>query len=350
VGGGIAGHVAARTARSLDPTARITLVSEEARFYNRLNLTRFLAQEMGREALFDFGPAWYDEHQVEFLGRTRAIALDPVRKAVVLAEGRELEYDALVLAHGSSAATPPFYREGLAGLVALRTLADVEAIAASIRSEARVVVVGGGVLGLEAAAGAKKRGADVVVLEFMPQLMPRHLDTHAAGLLAAKLREAGIAANTGVRVTEILGEERVEGVRQADGRNLPDDLVVVSTGIEPNVDWLKRSGIRCGRGVIVDERMRTSAADVFAAGDLCEWRGQVSGLWANAEEQAKVAGTNAAGKMAFYEGVLPATILKCFPLNVVSIGEIVDDSGEISSTVIEDPGVGSYKKAASACS
>jgi ferredoxin-nitrite reductase len=344
VGGGIAGHLAARTARSSDAAARITLISDEPSFYNRLNLTRFLAQEIEREALFDYGPAWYDEHQVEFLGRTRVIALDPVRKAVVLAEGREVEYDALVLAHGSSAAAPPFYREGLEGLVALRALADVEAIAAGIGSGTQVVVIGGGVLGLEAAAGAKKRGGAVHVLEYMPRLMPRQLDTAAAGLLASRMRNAGIGVETGKSVTEILGAERVEGVRLEDGRNIPADLVVVSTGIKPNVDWLKRSGIRCGRGVIVDDRMRTSAPDVFAAGDLCEWRGQVAGLWANAEEQAKVAGTNAAGKMAFYEGVLSATVLKCFPLNVVSIGEIVDDSAEIASTVIEDPELGSYKK------
>jgi len=344
VGGGIAGHIAARTARSIDAAARITLVSEEPSFYNRLDLTRFLAQEIEREALFDYGAAWYDEHQVEFLGRTRAIALDPVRKAVVLAEGRELEYDALVLAHGSSAAAPPFYREGLEGLVALRALTDVEAIAAGSGRGARVVVIGGGVLGLEAAAGARKRGGAVHLLEYMPRLMPRQLDAAAAGLLASRMRNAGIRVETGASVTEILGAERVEGVRLADGRSVPADLVVVSIGIKPNVDWVKRSGIRCGRGVIVDDRMRTSAPDVFAAGDLCEWRGQVAGSWANAEEQAKVAGTNAAGRMASYEGVLPATVLKCFPLNVVSLGEIVDDSAEIRSTVIEDPELGSYKK------
>src|SRR5207249_3514327 len=197
---------------------------------------------------------------------------------------------------------------------------------------------------LEAAAGARKRGGAVHVLEHRPRLMPRQLDAAAAGLLASRVRDAGIGVETGVNVAEILGAGRVEGVQLADGRSVPADLVVVSTGIKPNVDWVKRSGIRCGRGVIVDDRMRTSAPDVFAAGDLCQWRGQVAGSWANAEEQAKVAGTNAAGRMATYEGVLPATALKCFAFNVVSLGEIVDDSPEIRSTVIEDPELGSYKK------
>lgn len=344
VGGGIAGHVAARTARSLDPAARITLVSQEAGFYNRLNLTRYLAREIEREALFEFGPAWYEEQGVDFVGGATAIALDPVRKAVVLAEGREIEYDALVLAHGSAAALPPFYRDGLPGLHPLRALHDVDAIVGGIGGATRVVIIGGGVLGLEAAAGAQKRGGVVHVLESLPRVMPRQLDTAAAGMLAARLRASGIDVDTGVAVAEILGSERVEGVRLADGRILPADLVVVSTGIRPEVDWLKRSGLRCSRGVIVDERMRTSAPDVFAAGDVCEWRGQVAGLWANAEEQAKVAAANATGKVAFYEGVLPVTALKCFPFAVASIGEIVEDSADVTSTVIEDAEAGTYKK------
>ncbi len=344
VGGGIAGHVAARTVRSLDSAARVTLVSSEAKFYSRLNLTRFLAQEIGREALFDYGTAWYAEHRVDVLGRTTAIAVDPIRKAVVLAQGRELEYEALILAHGSSAAMPPFYRDGLKGLHPLRTIEDAEAIAAAIGSGTRVLVVGGGVLGLEAAAGARKRGGAVRVLEHLSRLMPRQLDAVSGAILADHVRESGIEVETDVAVVEILGMDRVEGARLRDGRTIAADLVVVSTGIRPNVDWLKRSGLRCGRGLIVDDRMRTSAPEVFAAGDLCEWRGQVTGLWANAEEQARVAATNATGRSAHYEGVVPVTALKCFPLAVVSIGEVAGDSAEITSAVLQDPATGSYKK------
>jgi ferredoxin-nitrite reductase len=343
VGGGIAGHVAAEAARAADPEARVTILSDEAAFYNRLNLTRFLAREIERDALFDYPPAWYEEKAVELQVGT-AIGLDPVQKALLLAEGREVGYDALVLAHGSSAAAPPFYREGLAGLRVLRTLADAEAVAAAAKDGTRVVVVGGGVLGLEAAYGARLRGALVRVLEFMPRLMPRQLDVAAAGRLADALRSAGIEVETGSAVAEIAGTGRADGVRLADGRAFPADLVVVSTGIRPNVEWVKRSGLRCGRGIVVDDRMKTSAPDVFAAGDVCEWRGQVAGLWANAVDQARVAGAGAAGGMAFYEGTLPVTVLKCLPLAVASIGEIVEDGGDITSTVIEDAQRGSYKK------
>ena len=244
VGGSIAGHTAAQAARELDPEARITLVTDEAHsFYNRLNLTRFLADEVRREELFDYGPGWYEERQVEVLTGTRVIGLDPLHKAALLAEGRELSYDACILAHGGSALVPPFYREGLRGLYALRTLDDVEGILAAARPGARVAVIGGGVLGLEAAYGVKKRGASVQVFEYLPRLMPRQLDAEAAALFAEAVAERGIAALVGVAVQELLGSEAVSGLTLADGRRFEADLVVVSTGIKPNVEWVKRSGV-----------------------------------------------------------------------------------------------------------
>jgi len=145
VGGSIAGHTAAQTARSLDPTAQITLVTDEPHtFYNRLNLTRFLAQEVTREALFDYTPAWYAEQQVEVLTETRVISLDPIKKLALLSEGRELPYDACILTHGSAASTPPFYRADLPGVFLLRTLADVEGIAEQARPGAPAAYSGAG--------------------------------------------------------------------------------------------------------------------------------------------------------------------------------------------------------------
>jgi ferredoxin-nitrite reductase len=344
VGGGIAGHVAAQTLRALDAGARVTLVSDEPRFYNRLNLTRVLAQELPREALFDYAPSWYDEQRVELLSGARVISLDPIKKLALLAEGRELEYDACILAPGSSASVPTFFREGLPGLVVLRTLADVDGIAAAIGTETRVAVVGGGVLGLEAAYGAAKRGAHVRILEYLPRLMPRQLDGPAAGLLERRAREQQIEVETGVSIEEVLGEARAEGLRLRDGRVVGADLIVVSTGIRPNTDWIKRSGIRCGRGVIVDDRMATSAPDVYAAGDVAEWRGEIAGLWANAMEQAKVAAANVAGKPALYEGCVPLTVLKCLPYAVTSIGEVPEDGGEVSSHRSDDAQAGVYRR------
>jgi NAD(P)H-nitrite reductase large subunit len=139
-------------------------------------------------------------------------------------------------------------------------------------------------------------------------------------------------------VEALLGQTQVEGLALRDGRRFDADLVVLSTGIRPHVDWVRRSGIRCNRGVLVDDRMMTSAPDVYAAGDVAEWRGQVVGLWANAVEQAKIAAANAAGGMGVFRGFLPVTILKCLGIDLVSIGEVPEDGGGVSSSVAAQDG------------
>jgi ferredoxin-nitrite reductase len=345
IGGGIAGHSAAHVARELDPDCRITLVTDERhRFYNRLNLTRHLAGEVKREQLFDFGDDWYTSQAIEVLTESRAISVDPVAKRVVFASGIECAYDALVLAHGSSANVPGFHREDLAGVFLLRTLEDTERILAACRPGTRAAVIGGGLLGLEAAYGLVKHGAAVSVFECALSLMPRQLDAAAAALFGELVKDQGITAYTGVEVEGLLGEGRAFGLALADGRRFEADLVVVSTGIRPNVDWVKRSGIDCRRGVLVDDRMRTSAEDVYAAGDVAEWRGQVVGLWANAIEQAKVAAAGAVGKPAAFSGFVPVTILKCLGIPLFSIGEILPDGQGVNSQIAADPGARTYRR------
>ncbi len=345
VGGSIAGHTAAHVCRELDPGARITLATDEKhRFYNRLNLTRFLASEVEREKLFDFSDSWYAEQQIEVATESRAISIDPFGKRVVFASGIELGYDALILAHGSSAAVPKFFRE-LPGVLLLRTLEDTERILEATQRGARVAVVGGGVLGLEAAYGARGRGAaEVSVFEYFPRLMPRQLDAEAGGILADLVREKGIGVTLGAGVRAIVGVDRAGGIELEDGRSFPADLVVVSTGIAPNVDWVKRSGIRCARGVLADDRMRTSAEDVYAAGDAVEWRGQVVGLWMNAIEQAKVAAASAVGQAAEFGGFVPTTILKCLGIPVFAIGDSTAEGDDVTSQTIREPARGIYWK------
>jgi ferredoxin-nitrite reductase len=345
VGGSIAGHTAAQVARSEDPDAQVTLLTDEVHsFYNRLNLTRFLAGEVERDALFEYEPRWYEQRRIEVRTETRVIGIDPMGKSVLLDEGRELPYDALILAHGSAGLAPPFHREDLEGLYLLRTLRDVESILARVAEGTRVAFVGGGVLGIEAALGVARRGGRATLLEWMPRLMPRQLDTEAAELLAAKVREAGVEVSVGSGVEAIRGSAAAEGLTLQDGRQIDADLVVLSTGIRPNIDWVKRSGIRCERGVCVDDRMATSAPDVYAAGDVAEWNGRVVGLWTNAIEQAKVAAMNASGKFGFFEGFLPVTQLKCIDTPVLSIGEILEEGGDVTSHVERDAAAGTYRR------
>jgi nitrite reductase (NADH) large subunit len=271
------------------------------------------------------------------------IALDPVRKAAVLAEGRELSYDACILAHGSSALAPAFHRDDLPGVHLLRSVGDADAILAEVASGTRVAVIGGGVLGVEAALGLARRGAAVSLLEWLPRLMPRQLDAAGADWLRERLEARGIICRTGVAVAELAGDDRVRAVRLDDGGRVDADLVLVSTGVQPNVGWVRRSGLRCGRGVLVDDRMASSAPDVYAAGDVAEWQGRVVGLWTNAIEQARVAAANAAGGMSFFEGFLPVTALKCADFPLTSIGEILEDGDGVTSQVDRDA-AGSYRR------
>jgi nitrite reductase (NADH) large subunit len=158
------------------------------------------------------------------------------------------------------------------------------------------------------------------------------------------VQEKGLVSHVGVAVQELLGSARVTGLQLADGRRFDADIVVISTGIKPNIDWVKRSGIHCARGVVVDDRMQTSAENVFAAGDVVEWREQVVGLWTNAIEQARVAATNAVGQMAFFQECVPVTILKCLGIPLVSIGDILEDGDGIASRVQYDAAGCTYRR------
>lgn len=339
VGSGIAAHSAAQAARVLDPKAQISLLGDEPAFYNRLNLTRWLGGEMERPALFDFGPDWAKTHKIETRFGAQVSGLDTSAKELRLMDGSRLSFDACILAHGSSPSLPVFWREGLAGLTALRSLNDFDAIQARLVPGEPVAVIGGGVLGVEAAAGLAAKGAKVVLIELQPRLMPRQLDAESAGMLKAHLESKGIQVLCGQSVRELRGEKEVDRLVFGDGSELAIHQVLVCAGVAPNVGWLRAAGLDCGRGVKVDDQMQTNAPGVLACGDVAEWQGRVFGLWAHAQEQAAVAAANALGKPKVYGGTLVVTILKCAGVDCVSIGEIPSDSQGVSSRTSREDGV-----------
>jgi nitrite reductase (NADH) large subunit len=203
------------------------------------------------------------------------------------------------------------------------------------------VCIGGGLLGLETAAALRARGASATVLEGFEWLLPRQLARPASELVQQHLEQLGIAVQCGARVAEIVGDEEVRGVRLANGRELPADVVVLATGVRPNSYLALQSGLEVKRGVVVDDGMRTSDSSILAAGDVAEHRGVVYGLWPIALEQGAVAGANAAGADRSFCGAQPANQLKVLDLPVFSVGQFAP--GDAADTVVEHRDGSAYR-------
>lgn len=339
VGGGIAAHSAAQAARKLDPTCAITLLTDEAEgYYNRLNLTRYLGRDLSRQGLFDYDADWYRAQAVT-LQAGRAVGLDPSAHRLSLADGSALGYDACILAHGARPSLPVFWREGLESLQVLRTLRDADRLADRFRPGLHVSVVGGGVLGVETACAAIKGGAQVTLIEVQPGLMPRQLDAESAALLRSHLEGTGLNVRVDSGIRELKGSDKVERVVFTDGSEIVSDLVVVCAGVAPEVDWLRAAGLDCARGVCVDDGLRTSAPDVYACGDVAEWRGHIFGLWNHAQEQGELAGAAALDRPVRYQGSLPVTLLKGAGIDCISLGEIPGDGMSVATRTQRAPGV-----------
>ncbi len=344
LGGGVAGLSALEALRQAAPGAEIVLVAKEAHLpYYRLNLTRFLAGDLAAGDLPIHPAGWYDERRIERLTGVEAAGLDlAATPAVLLRDGRRLAFDRLILAAGAHPFVPPLPGAHREGVTPLRTLADADRILAAVQAGARCVVIGGGILGLEAAGGIARRGARVTLLESHGWLMPRQLNRRAGELLAENLGRLGIGLRTHAETAELVGDEHVSGVRLKDGSTVPADLVVLAAGVRPNSHLARTAGLEVGQGVIVDNRLFTSDPRVLAAGDVAEHRGVLYGNWSAAQYQGIIAGLNAAGARAEFGGIPRSNTLKVLGFDLVSIGAFEPADG--SYTVLEAETDGCYRR------
>lgn len=322
-GAGIAGLSAAEAVRGKLPDCEIVLVSDEPILpYARINLTRHLAKEIEAGALALHPPAWYVERRFDLRLGVTVDAIDIAGHAVTLSDGCREAYDRLVLATGAHAPIPTIPGAYRRNILSLRSLADLNRLLDLVRPGCRCVVIGGGLLGLENAAGLVKRGAEVTVIESMPWLLPRQLDEPAARLLERHAAGLGIRVRTAACVEELAGDESVRGVRLKGSEFLPADVILVSAGIASNSFLARNAGLATRRGIVVDDAMRTSDARIFAAGDVAEHRETVYGLWSPAQSQGRIAGANAAGANESFAALPPATTLKVLGMPVFSAGVI----------------------------
>jgi nitrite reductase (NADH) large subunit len=314
--------------------------------YDRIALSSVLAGEKTLEQIVINSRDWYAENGIRLVAGDPVVAVDRPGRTVTSASGITLGYDRLLIATGSKPLAPPIPNLGLPGTCAFRDIHDVELMLEAARTHRRAVVIGGGLLGLEAAWGLKRRGMSVALVHLMPTLMERQLDTHAGTLLQRDLDKRGIAFFTNGQTEEITGTDRATGVRLADGREIEADLVVVAIGIRPNIDLGRAMNLEVNRGIVVDDGLRTTEdPNIFAVGECIEHRGQVFGLVAPIWEQAKVCAAQLAGEEeATYVTPALSTRLKITGIDVFSAGSLnaADEADE--EITFADAARGVYRK------
>lgn len=312
--------------------------------YNRILLSPVLSGEQRAEDIILHGREWYADRRITLHCGDPVIEIDRRRRVVRSSKGVEAPYDRLLLATGSTPIVLPVPGSDLPGVVTFRDLADVEAMLAASRKYRRAAVIGGGLLGLEAAHALLRRGMDVTVAHLLPTLMERQLDAPAAMLLKASLESRGLVFRMPARTVAVLGEKRVAGLRFDDGTEIPADLIVMAAGVRPNIELARRAGLRCERGVLVDDTLQTFDPSIYAVGECVQHRDSIFGLVAPLWEQARVCAVHLAELgVSRYRGALTAAQLKVTGIDVYSAGDITASEGS-ESLVLRDHRQGIYKR------
>jgi nitrite reductase (NADH) large subunit len=340
IGAGPAGMRCAE--RLAEAGLRVVLIGAEASPpYDRVALSRWLADEIAECELVTHNTARLAALGIVWHGGTRVAGIDAARHEVVTADGAVIRYDTLVLATGSQAIRLALPGADLDGVLLYRTLDDVRAMIAAAGNGGRAIVIGGGLLGLEAAAGLAARGMAVTVLHAVDRLMERQLDQRAARRLAGHLAARGITVIENASSSTILGETGVRGVTLDDGRVMAADLVVMAVGIRPEASLARAAGLTVGRGIVVDGQMRSSQNDIFAIGECAEHQGQCVGLVLPALAQAEIAARAICGEAATYQPATDSAALKVAGAPVWSAGLVECADGE--QITLDDPD-GAYRR------
>ena len=348
IGNGMAGMRAVDELLKRDPVRyQITVFGAEPHVnYDRIALSSVLAGEKQISDIIINSLDWYGENGIRLFAGDPVVSIDRAARTVTSASGVVEPYDTLLLATGSKPIVPPLPGLQLPGVCAFRTIADIETMITASEQHRHAIVIGGGLLGLEAAIGLRKRGMQVAVVHLTETLMERQLDVTAGKMLEGALSDRGLNFFMRGQSEEILGTDRVTSVRLADGREVPGDLVVMAIGIRPNIDLARQAGLEINRGIVVHDDMRTSDPDIFAVGECVEHRGATYGLVAPLWDMAKVCADHLAGDEntnAAYAGTVLATKLKVTGIDVFSAGDFLGGE-DCSDVILQDSSRQIYKK------
>jgi NAD(P)H-nitrite reductase large subunit len=340
IGNGMAGarfveELRTRTSSAFD----VTVLGEEPHGgYNRIMLSGVLGGFRDASEIVTHAPAWYEEQRVTLHRGTAAVAIDRDAKIVTTADGARIDYDALVIATGSRPLVPPI--PGLNGphVYVMRTLEDCERIRGAVTPGAAAVVLGGGLLGLEAASGLRALGAVPTVVHMAPTLMEMQLDADGGRALQARIEALGIVVKTSARAVAAYDDDSGRGIELADGTRIPGELIVVCCGIVPNTALAREAGLAVERGIVVDDGLQTSDPAVFSLGECAQHRGVTYGLVEPLWEQCVVLAGRLTGRRAAYAGSRVGTKLKVAGVNVIALGEREPRPGDESIAAIDANG------------
>ncbi|MDA1000303.1 MAG: FAD-dependent oxidoreductase [bacterium] len=342
VGGGTAGWNAITTIREIDGGAsEIVLVSRETP-YARMVLPYYLAGEIGESQVYTATAARLAELKVEARIGKSAARLDTGAKKLHLDDGEELDYDTLLIATGSSPVRAPIPGADGDRVHSFWTLDQAKAVVAGLAPRARVTMVGAGFISFTILNALVRQGVQLTILEIAPRILPRMVDAQGAALVEKWLTDEGVAVHAGAEVTAIEDAGGAKVVKMKGQSGIPADLVIMATGIRPNLEWLEGSGVEVQDGVVVDDHLRASAPDVYAAGDIAEGKDLVTGgaavhaIEPTAMQHGRVAGANMAGQDAAYGGSLLMNIVDVLDLEIASFGSWEDSGAEVIEGVQAD--------------
>lgn len=346
IGNGVAGVTTARFVAEGDPSFQVTIYSDELYpYYPRPRLIELIAGQVTPEKMALYPEEWYQKRNINVVLGHRVAGIEAQRHQIVLDDGTLVPYDKLVLAMGARSWLPPIAGAGRAGVHTLRSMCDALAIRDRAAHVGHATVLGGGLLGLDIAMGLHAQGIRVSVVEIMPRLLPRQLDAAGASLLQHLIEVRGVEVITNDSCVSIEGQSQVERVALKSGRTLETGMVVISAGVRSNIGMAQSAGLRCNQGVIVDERLCTSAPDIYAVGDVAEFNKRVWGIIPAALAQARVAAAQIMGKeQVLYQDIVPSTTLKVTGVDVLSIGEVNPQNDGFREASTLDLSAGVYKK------